>query len=299
MPVAENENDLIFEANLLFAEYKNAVEAFEQLTSFYEILNDFDKALLRNIDRNLIAEYGLEGLEYSSVRTKLKQILRSIPDEMIKDLSLRKAIGYMLVKAKYKLLKKLGDDREISTKEQLQKVTDDINNDIKQIGVEYRIIVTQINNYTILNSIDGIAKEGNGLKDREAFEFKSRFGSATLHKGIYLNKPKILAELGQRSITNETTEILKVKKIDLLSNEPKWEFLQGKRRLSAKMLDTNWLEDFHNRLVTIKPEDSLMVTLKTTHTYSPNFEDQETNYDILKIIAVVSPDENISPELPL
>jgi hypothetical protein len=152
--MADNQpNDLTFEVNLLFRENKNAIEAFNQILQFYEVLNDFDRAIVRNIGQNILTTYELEDVE-------------------------------------------------------------------------------------------------------------------------------------------ETTEILKIKKVDMLSDEPKWDFLQGKKSLSAKMLDKQWLDDFHNRQVIIRPEDALMVTLRTTHTYTPNFEDKKTECEIIKIISVITPESD-------
>lgn len=287
-----------FELNLLFKDYKNAIEAFGQLGKYYELLNELDKAIIRNVSPNLISEYGLEDVEYGSLRTKLSQILKAIPDDVLQSLEIKQAIGYLLVKAKYWVLKLLADEKEITSKQQLEKVTNKINGEIRTLGDKHGLMVTQINNYIILNSIDDITKETNQLKNEEALEYKSTAGNATIKKGIFLNKAKILSELGQTTITNETTEILKIKKVDLLSYEAKWDFLQGKRKLPAKILDKQWLQDYHNRNINIQPEDALMVTLKTTHSYTPSFDDKVTSYEIVKVLKVIKPEDNSNTSLP-
>jgi hypothetical protein len=291
--------ELKFEVNLVFSKSKNAIEAFNQLLGFYDALHEFDKNIVRNIGLNYIGEYELADIEFGSVKTTLFQLLKAVPDELVKDLEVKKAIGYFLVKAKYKLMRLLSQDQEVSSKSQIQPVTDKINDEIIEIGNTFNIIVTQVNNYTILNAIDDLAKESNKLKEKELLEYKSQAGNAYIQKGIYINKPKILSELGQRTIVNETTEILKLKKVDLLSEDPKWDFLQGKKNLSAKMLDKDWLNDFHNREVTIKPEDALMVTLRTTHTYTPSFDDKKTDFEIIKVVSVISPDAENSTQMEI
>lgn len=291
-----NSPELTFEVNLLFREEKNAIEAFNQILRFYEVLNDFDRLLTRNISQDIIPEYFLQDVEYGSIKTKLVQILKGIPDELLKDLQLRKIIGYFLVKLKYKLIKLLSDEKEIASKEQVQRLTDEVNNEIKEIGNNYTIIVTQVNNYFILNAIDDLAKEVNNLKDKELLEYKSSAGNTFIQKGIVVNKPKILSELGQRQIVNETREILKLKKVDLLSDESRWDFLQGKKLIKAKMLDKTWLDSFHQREVSIKPEDALLVTLRTTHTYTPNFDDKKTECEIVEVHSVISPEADNSQQ---
>ena len=174
-----------------------------------------------------------------------------------------------------------------------------LNDELKEIGNTYQLFITQVNNYTVLNSVDDLIKETKKLKDKELIEYKSDFGNAFVSNNTYINKPQILKELGQTTISNETTEILKIKRIEMLSDEPKWDFLQGKKTVSAKMLDKDWVNDFHNRNIVIRPEDALMVTLRTTHTYSSNFTDAKTEFEIVKIIKVVTPDDNNVTQLKL
>jgi hypothetical protein len=290
---------IIFEVNLLFRENKIAIDAFNQIIRFYEVLNDFDRAIVRNIRQNILTAYELEDVQFGSIKTQLVQVLRVIPDDLTKDFLLKKAIGHLLIKVKYWFIKLLADEKEITSKEQVEKLTGKINDEIRQLGNAYKIMVTQINNYTILNSIDELVREANNLKEKELLEYKSKAGNTFISKDVHLNKPKILSELGQTTIVNETTEILKIKKVDMLSEEPKWDFIQGKKNLSAKMLDRQWLDDFHNRQVDIKPEDALMVTLRTTHTYTPNFEDKRTEFEIIKIISVITPDSSNSYQMKI
>jgi len=290
--------ELQFEINLLFKEDKNAIDAFTQLTNIFEVLNDFDKAVVRNIGHNYSSEYGLNDIEFSSIRTKLVQLLKATPDEILKNLDIKKTIGYFLVKIKYWLIKLL-EEKELSSKSQIQPITDKINAEIKEIGLTLHIIVTQVNNYIVLNAADDLAKEVNKLKDKEQIEYKSKAGNASIHKGVFINKPKILSELGQRTIVNETREILKIKKVDFISEDPKWDFVQGKKNLSARMLDERWLDDFHRRNVVIKPEDALLVTLRTTHTYSPNFDEKKTDCEVVKVLSVITPDTDNSTQMEI
>ncbi|MET0636686.1 MAG: hypothetical protein ABWZ25_11720 [Chitinophagaceae bacterium] len=295
----ENIPELQFEANLLFRDDKNAMEAFNQLIRFYEVLTDFDRLLVRNISPTLASEYVLQDVKFGSLKTRLAQVLKGIPDELLKDVEVTKIIGFFLVKFKYKLIRLLSEEREIVSKDQIQKLTDQVNKDLREIGEKQEIIVTQVNNYFILNAVDDLVLQINSLNDKELFEYKSTAGNTFIQKGIYLNKPKILAELGQRTIINETTELLKIKKIDMLSVVPKWDFLQGKKLIKAKVLDQDWLDSFHKREVSIRPEDALMVTLKTTHTYNPNFDDKKTEHEVVKVRSVVSPEDNNAVQLTL
>ncbi|RYY58169.1 MAG: hypothetical protein EOO05_17265 [Chitinophagaceae bacterium] len=286
-----------FEINLLFRNEKNAAEAFTQLLGFYEVFTEFDRLLLRNIFPTIVSEYSLEDIEFGSLKTSLAQVLKGMPDELVDNAELRNAINTLLVKSRYRLIKKLSDEKEITTRSQIETLTGEINEEITRIGEQFAVMVTQVNSYFILNAVDDLVKYLNNLREKELLEYKSQAGNTFIAKGITINKPKILGELGQRTIVNETTELLKIKKVDMLSSQPKWDFLQGKRPLKARMLDLEWLDAFHHREVVIKPEDALMVTLKTTHTYNPNFDDKKTDYEVVKVGSVISPEVETTVQL--
>jgi hypothetical protein len=100
-------NEIGFELNLLFEGHKQPIEAFTELGKIFEALYEFYKWMLNHISREASFYLNLENLEYSSIKTWIAQILRSIPDDAIEDLSIRKLFGSFLLKAKYLFLKKL------------------------------------------------------------------------------------------------------------------------------------------------------------------------------------------------
>jgi len=60
--------------------------------------------------------------------------------------------------------------------------------------------------------------------------------------------------------------ILKVKKPDYLG-ESMWDFKHGDRAIQAKIIDMDWLSDFHLRKYDIRPGDSLRAVLETQIKY--------------------------------
>lgn len=276
-----------FSINYMFDGSKDAIDAFSQLRNIYETFYQFDKAILNCFPEKYISEYNLIGIEYGSLKTMMVQVLKGIPDDVIKDPGWKSIVGWILIKAKLWAIKKLEDN--IDTKEQVQEVTNNINNELTNAVQEVGVIINTITIYPVLNFLGDMANQTNKLKDNERLEYLSFAGNAYLKKGVFVNKNKILTELGEHTITNDTTEVLKIKKVPMLSLQAKWDFLNHTRSLAAKIADSEWLQEFHDRKVIIKPEDSLMVTLRATHTFSPNFQKQQTEYEVLKVIGVISP----------
>jgi hypothetical protein len=108
---------LVFEVNLLFKENKQPFETFTELGKIFESIYEFDRWILSHINRDATVSYRLEDIEYSSIKTKIAQFLRSIPDDAIKNLSLRNLIGNFLLKVKYLFLKKLEQNKTIDSRQ--------------------------------------------------------------------------------------------------------------------------------------------------------------------------------------
>src|SRR4051812_14627761 len=128
-----NIEEIGFELNLLFEKEKAPVEAFNELGNIFQAIYDFDKWMLTHIDREANVQYSLQDIEYSSIRTKIAQILRAIPDDAIRNLDWKSLIGNFLLKAKYLFLKKLEQNKTIDSKAILEALTTEINTEINTI----------------------------------------------------------------------------------------------------------------------------------------------------------------------
>ena len=263
-----------FELDLKFPNPKNPVEAFVQIAKMYEKFLAIDEQILYNILPNAQLEYELVDLEYSSIKTKVVQILKSIPDEILKDiLNPTNLIGHLLVYAKGRLIKAI-ESKEVQSIETLQRVTDDINDEIKKISTT-SIIILEVNNYFVLNAINEIGLEGNKLKNGEYYEYIS----------------KMLYELGGQSLEQQRVETLKIKTLDLLSDKAYWKLIRHGKQIEVKILHKEWLDEYHDRKIIIRPNDYLKLELKITQTTNTNTFKPIINYEALRVLEVISPDK--------
>lgn len=279
-----------FELNLMFTGQKNPVQAFGQIAKMYEKLLSIDQLVLYNILPSAKLEYELIDLEYSSIKSKVNQILKSIPDDILKDiLNPGKLIGHLLVYVKKRLIKAT-ETNEVQSVESLQKVTIDINNEIKKLP-STTIIILEINNYFVLNAINELGIEGRKLKKEEYFEYKSKAGNARVGNNSSVNMAKLLYELGGQTLEQQRIETLKVKSLDLLSDKASWKLIRQGKQIEVKILHKEWLDDYHNRKIVIQPNDYLKVDLKITYTTNTNILKPIVNYEALKVVEVIPPDK--------
>lgn len=287
--MSKEAKDFDFELDLIFLGQKSPVEAFGQIAKIYERLLSIDQQILYNILPSAKLEYELIDLEYSSIKSKVNQILKSIPDDILKDiLNPGKLVGHLLVYIKKRLIKAT-ETNEIQSVESLQKVTNDINKEIKKLP-STTIIILEINNYFVLNAINDLSNEGRKLKKGEYYEYKSKEGNARVGNNSSLNMAKLLYELGGQTLEQQRIETLKVKSLDLLSDKASWKLIRQGKQIEVKILHKEWLDEYHNRKIVIQPNDYLKVDLKITYTSNNNTLKPIVNYEALAVIEVIPPE---------
>lgn len=288
--MSKSTKDFDFELNLIFSGQKNPVEAFGQIAKMYERLLSIDQQILYNILPSAKLEYELIDLEYSSIKSKVNQILKSIPDDVLKDiLNPAKLFGHLLVYVKTRLIKAT-ETNEVQSVESLQRVTNDINKEIKKLPTT-TIIILEINNYFVLNAINELGIEGRKLKKEEYFEYKSKAGNARIGNSSYVNIAKLLYELGGQTLEQQRIETLKVKTLDLLSDKASWKLIRQGKQIEVKILHKEWLDDYHNRKIVIQPNDYLKLDLKITYTTNSNTLKPIVSYEALQVLEVIPPDK--------
>jgi hypothetical protein len=279
-----------FELDLEFQGNKNPSEAFSQLAKFYEKLIVFDKHITYNILISTKIEYDLVDVEFGSIKTKIRQVFTSLPDDVLKDVLNPTAwLGHLLVYVKYRILKAV-ESKEVDSKQALDKLTKEINKEVKRI-VPINLMVLEVNNYYILNTINDITIQAKKLKKEEAFYFKSKKGKAKVNNKSFLDMPKILKEMGDETIQQERIEILKIRTLDLLSDNTYWKLIREGKIIDVKILDASWLDDYHNRKLIIQPNDYLKLLLKIIYTTNPNFDKPKISYEVLKVYSIIPPNE--------
>lgn len=279
-----------FELNLNFEGHKDPVEAFSQMAKMYEKLIEIDKHILYNILPNAKIEYELTDIQFSSVISKVVQILKSIPDDFLKDiLNPSKWVGHSLVGIKHRILKAV-ETNEVQSKQQLERITEDINKDINKLSSS-TVIILEVNNYFVLNIINDIGIECRKLKSSESFEYKSKDGDAKVKNNSSVDMAKILYELGEQKIEQHRVETLKLISPNFISDRATWKLKRQGKTIEVKILHKEWLDDYHNRKIPILPNDYLKIDLKIIYTSSNNSLKPVIYYEALKVIEVIPPEK--------
>ncbi|MEI6947370.1 hypothetical protein V9K67_09280 [Paraflavisolibacter sp. H34] len=280
-----------FDLDYHFEGGKDVFTVFENLKNFYRLLHDFDAFLLQNIHPEMKTEYRLESVACDPIRTRVTQVLKGVPDFLLLYPEVPPLLDTLLLRSKLWLLYKLSGAATIDSKAPVEALAGEINKVISEVGRLSHSIVHTVSPHAVLNALDDIAREVNRLPRKEAFRYRSAFGEAVVKGGIVINRPKILAELGQRTESSETREVVKPKKVDFVGDS-KWEFILNGRTEEIKIEEKAWLEAYHRREIDIDPGDSLQVLLRTTYSYSANFMETRKSFMITRILGVIKPESN-------
>jgi hypothetical protein len=101
--------------------------------------------------------------------------------------------------------------------------------------------------------------------------------------------PKILKEMGNETIQQERIETLKIKTMDLLSDNTYWKLIRENKTIDVKIIDLTWLEKYHDRQFIIQPNDYLKLQLKIIYTTNQNFDKPRITYEAIKVFEIIPP----------
>ena len=159
---------------------RRVFEAASTLVDAFEIL---DGALLDVVDSNIQTLMVLEDVEAGSLRVWLKNLLNRVPDEALKDLEWRKAVGHYLVKAKYLILK-FCDDDSAGGRNRLDLLREELRELGKETDVRHLPDYAPVHEAKLVASLDQIqdAKRILGPKDRLIIETDEKTYEVDLSK---------------------------------------------------------------------------------------------------------------------
>ncbi len=255
-------------------------------SSYIEALQNCDKMLLKSFHSELSTVLIIDNIEFGSFKIWLQQLIENIDNEALYELDPKKLIGKFLVKGKYLLLRALGKNNALPSKEELSQTANQIHASAQETGVLTMPAYSRIPEIEIAQNMKMLAEALSKLKEKESASFSSSEGNVQIAPGIAITDRQITELLASRTIENESEIILKVRKPDFLG-ETGWVFLFDKRNLSATIKDKEWLEQFHSGELDIRPGDALRVRLKETTQYDDSGNVIADDRAIVKVIEII------------
>lgn len=264
---------------------------FKAADAFIASLIRLDKALCSSIDNNIQPLLVVEDIESGSIKIWLRNVLSALDDQALKDLDWKPAIGKYLVRAKYAFIEWTNnvdeDAKIVDLAKKLGKIAQET--DIKHIP-DYQPppIAELVEAAKGIDATKGFLVDGDKASYLTVEEEPIQFDISARWPIEKLDEMTI-----KETVRFERMPMtLIVKKPDYLGNS-KWEFRHGKKPITAKIEDDEWLKAFQARSVDVRPGDALKCILTVAHNYGHDNELISEDFVVSHIEGVI---ENISPK---
>jgi hypothetical protein len=260
---------------------------FDAASELIDGFEELDSALAGSLDRTLKPLMVLEDVEAGSLRVWLKTVLTKIDDKGLAEGEWKKAIGPALVAAKYAAIEWLNNDQKTASadaelfREKLRGIASQT--DVRPLG-DY----PPIHEAKLVAALDSLqdGKRILGPGDKLTIETEDRYYEVDLSKTWDPSEAIPVTEGTTSEKQSEGEIIVTIRKPDM-TGQSMWQFTRGKFPISARILDEQWLNRFHNREVALYSGDALRCKVKFTYVFDQAGAMIEEKIEITKVLEVI------------
>jgi hypothetical protein len=265
----------------------NPSRVFRAMSDLIDALQSTDQSLIKSIDAKLEPVLLLEDVQSGSVRAWLKQAIESIDDEGLKEGDWKKIVGAYLVRAKYLVVNFLDKKVDIRGPQEIEGLERELNRLAEETDVKRFPAYEPVKREDLVRDIARINDALAPLNDDDKATLVAGEEKADFNLSLHIAPETIEELITAESIESVAEMILKVKKPDFLGTS-QWEFRHDNRTLSAKILDEDWLGQFQNGDVLVKPGDAIRAQVVTEVKYGFDRDVVATHYSVTKVIQVIA-----------
>ena len=259
----------------------NPGRVFQAADAMIRALQQLDQTLCAAADSHITPIMLLEDIEAGSIKAWLGNQLNRVDDEALKTLDWKPLIGRYLVRAKYAVIRwsnKQGPDGGLmGLARELRTIGQEA--DIRHLPDYQPPSLQELSQATM--RIDE-AKALLGPRDKMLLDSPEE-GRLEFNLAVRWN-PEELEELAIKETTKfeKMPMTLIVKRPDYLGRS-KWDFRFGKKPISARIDDEDWLKAFQDRQKDVRPGDALRCLVTIEHKYGYDNELIAEEYVVTKV----------------
>lgn len=259
---------------------------FRTMAALIESAQAMDVHLAAMMGVSVRTSLVLQDIETASLKSRLRSIVESVPDEPLKQGEVKKLIGHFLLQGKHKILDWCGQRQEISDRAEVKLLEADLdilasNTDIKQLPA-----YAPIDTPSLLADISAIHDALALLGQRDAATLTSEDGRSHYNPSLVVSDGVIREIVTRERLSSTGERILKVKRPDYLGTSM-WGFRYSGHTIDAKITDLNWLQRFQTNQESVNPGDSLRVPLFEEVSYGYDNDVVHTEHEVRKVLGVI------------
>lgn len=259
---------------------------FRSMAGLIDAVQRLDTHLAPMLGATVRTSLVLQDIEAASLKSRLRTVIESIPDEPLQQGEIKRLVGHFLLKGKHKVLDWCGGRKQISDRVEVNELESDLNKLARESDIEVLPAYAPIDTPSLLSDISAVNDAMAPLERRDQATFSSGEGRSAFSPDLIVSGDVIREIVTKERLQNTGERILKVKKPDYLGTS-KWTFKYGMQMVEAKILDLVWLQRFQSGEVSLLPGDSLRVTLYEEVSYGYDGEVVHTDYEVRAVHGVV------------
>jgi len=244
---------------------KNPSRVFSSMAQMIESLKKTDDILGKSINCVVETDQILDDIQAGSIIARIQEWIEVKEDIFCIPENQNKIQNYFN-RSKKAVIKTL-ESKVIDDRFKVEALADEIEGIAKDEKLTELMGYSKPNPLDIAENLKDIAKSTDQLIDNESIEYTASDGECIkLQPQTEVFIDSIKTSLISKTLTSENIIILKIKKPDYLGDS-RWDFKHDKTALQAKIEDSQWMDKFHKKQITIGPGDALEVKMKTIVDY--------------------------------
>ena len=276
-----------FEIRLDFKrDTENPSRLFRSFAEMIEGINNLDYLFAESVNTKVKSKIFLDDIEKGSLIGRFWNALVISEDGQIDNSPDEDKIEEYIEESRAETLKFIAEKK--SSVEDLEKLNGSISKIAEDKNLKDTFNYAEPDILKLAKSVNTINDSTENLNANESFELKS---ANTEVKEIKSGTPKIDIDaveeaLTENEIINESELFYLIKKPDFLGDSA-WGFKHGNKSVTVKILDQNWLDEFHAGKVIVVPGDSLQVLVRQTSKYNRNGYLISEKLEVIEVINII------------
>lgn len=259
-------NEIIRTVKFDYSKNKKPVDIFKEYTSMLTAFEKAETLIMKSISSSLEYKSSLETIETGSIITKIKSWIEDKEPELGNEKLQSDDIQTYISKGLKTIVDNLAQDKNI-TKNTIEKISLDLDHLAEETKIKETFSFTPIQTKNIIEVSKLMKDATSNLREEETISLEESDGSKLeLPKKLNLQVTEKDFENTGKTLVNEATQILKVKKPDYIADSA-WELKFGNVFKNIKIEDAEWIAGFLRKDIKVYPGDSIECTIKTVDEY--------------------------------
>jgi hypothetical protein len=253
---------------------------FAGMSELLDAMQSLDANLIAFVLPNARAIQRIEQVTTGSIRLKIASFIEYVPDEVLKTGDWKRVCGHFLVEGRKKILLWLHKQPKVIEKAQVE----DLANELDRLATESTGPTRRISRRLLLSMIIRVIRGTQAMPGKESVTVRMADTEVVLPREVEVPAETANAVAESELEPFEQEMRLLVKKPDMIGKS-QWDFLDRGHVIRAKMSDGDWVENYQNNQLSLKPGDAIEAKVRLTPKHGT--DDHAYNYDVLQVRSVV------------